>query len=307
MSVVDIAMATYNGEKYLKQQIDSIIYQTFTDWRLFVRDDGSTDNTVSIIKDYARIDSRIELIEDNLGNLRVSRNFEQALNYCTAPYSMFADQDDVWFPSKIEKSLELIKQNENQNKSLLVFTNSILTNEDLSLQIGTLYDKNQSYGLKDFLFANAGYQGASLMFTKTLRDEMLPFLYDVKVHDYHVSLIGFLYGKVLFLKEPQLYYRRHDNSVNPNNKTLVARIRSFVQGDPILYDESMKEYLLKLFNNHKEKFTDYDVDLLNKYFQIIDPKTNKLRRIILINKGKFTLRNSFIFLVLKLFLIKKHT
>lgn len=306
MSVVDIAMATYNGDKYLREQINSIISQTFTDWRLFVRDDGSNDNTVSIIREYAIQDLRIHLVEDNLGNLGVTRNFEQALIHCSAPYSMFADQDDIWFERKIEESLELIKQNENQYDALLVFTNSIITNEDLSVKMGTLYSENLRYELKDFLFANAGYQGASLMFNKSLREKVLPFLFDVNVHDYHVCLIGFLYGKVLFLKEPQLYYRRHDNSVTKYNKTLKARIKSFFKGDPILYDITMKEYLSKLFCYHKLDLRTKDIDLLNIYFQIIDPKTNKLRRLFLAKKGRFTLRKSSLFLFLKIIFIKKH-
>lgn len=304
MSTVDIAMATYNGELYLAQQIDSIIAQTVTDWRLFVRDDGSSDNTVAILREYAARDSRIQLIEDGLGRLGVSRNFEEALCRCTAPYTMFADQDDVWFEDKIGASLRLIGEYD-QQEPLLLFTNSIMTNSDLSVRLGMLYRPDEPHRLCNFLFANAGYQGASLMFNKALRELALPFMSNSNVHDYHICLIGFFYGQILFLKEPQLYYRRHATTTTLNNKTFGARVAGFFKGVPMVYDKRMRDYLIALYDSHKDRIRQEDKRILDAYLKITDRATGKIKRMAIARRHGFTLRGSRHYLLLKLLLLKR--
>ncbi|MCB8828915.1 glycosyltransferase, partial [Escherichia coli] len=84
----------------------SIQKQTMQNWRLLVRDDGSTDNTIDILESFALTDKRILFLKDNKGNLGVVRSFEQLLYYSTANYIMFVDQDDVWLPNKIEHTLQ---------------------------------------------------------------------------------------------------------------------------------------------------------------------------------------------------------
>lgn len=303
MSLVDIAMATYNGEKYLKEQIDSIISQSFTDWRLFVRDDGSTDNTVNIIRQYVKKDSRIHLIEDSLGNLRVSRNFEQALSYCTAPYTMFADQDDIWFKNKIEASLLFINEFENK-EPILIFSNSILASENLKNKYGNNYKLTMVPNLRNFLFSNAGYQGSAIMFNEKLKQKLLLFFPNSPVHDYHVSLVGLLFGKVYHMSTPLMIYRRHDTAISKQNLTFKNRFISFLKNKSLLYDEKMLDYL-KIFTLYYEKeITDENKKLLDDYFQIVDEKTTLLKKIQLVLKNKFILRGSNYYLILKIILLK---
>ena len=100
---IEILMATYNGETYIREQIDSIINQTYKNWILLVRDDNSKDNTVSIIEEYEKKDSRIRLLRDKKGNLGFVRNFEELMANSLEDFIMFSDQDDYWIENRIEK------------------------------------------------------------------------------------------------------------------------------------------------------------------------------------------------------------
>ena len=102
--LVQIVMATYNGEKYIEKQIESIISQTITDWSLLIHDDGSTDETIKIIKHYEKKDSRIHLLDDNILFKNSSANFIHLIRNSddSAKYLSLCDQDDVCFPNKLE-------------------------------------------------------------------------------------------------------------------------------------------------------------------------------------------------------------
>ena len=107
---VDILLATYNGEKYVIEQIESILHQTYKNIRLLISDDCSTDDTRQILEQYQKKDNRIEIFfqEKNLGYIR---NFAFLLNQVKNKYYMLSDQDDVWLPEKVEKSIQFLKQN----------------------------------------------------------------------------------------------------------------------------------------------------------------------------------------------------
>lgn len=304
MSIVDIAMATYNGEKYIREQLDSIISQTFTDWRLFVRDDGSNDNTVDIVREYINKDTRIYLIEDDLGNLRVSRNFEQALSYCKAPYTMFADQDDIWFENKIENSLSFIKKAEKSDVPILVFSNSVLSNETLSEQFGNNYTLTMAPSLRNFLFSNAGYQGSTMIFNEKLKEKLVPFFLNCPVHDYHVSLIALLYGKVYHIPSAMMLYRRHDNATTKQNLTFKERLVYLFKNKSFLYDEKMLNYLKEIVSANEKQIALADINLIKDYFQILDKKTSLFRKIKLVIRNKFVLRESKFYLIFKLLILR---
>jgi rhamnosyltransferase len=107
MEKIDILLATYNGEKYVREQIESILHQTYTNFNLLISDDVSKDSTVSILKEYEQKDSRVKVFvqEKNLGYIR---NFEFLLKQVTSNYYMLSDQDDFWLPEKVEKSYKKI-------------------------------------------------------------------------------------------------------------------------------------------------------------------------------------------------------
>jgi len=133
---IAILLPTYNSGKYLREQIDSIVAQSFSNWRLWVRDDGSNDSTLSILLDYQRrLGRKIIIIKDNKGNLGACKSFEALLESCPSSYIMFCDHDDVWLPFKIEKTFHKMKEIESQypQKPLLVFSDLKVVDKDLNL------------------------------------------------------------------------------------------------------------------------------------------------------------------------------
>ncbi len=111
-SKISILLSTYNSELFLKEQIDSLLFQTVKDWVLYIRDDGSTDDTIILIEDYCRDHDNIILIKDELSNLGTKNSFMKLLSNVDSEYYLFCDHDDVWLPLKIERTLlKMKKQN----------------------------------------------------------------------------------------------------------------------------------------------------------------------------------------------------
>ena len=133
MDRIDILLATYNGEKYLRDQIDSILNQTYADFNLIISDDASTDDTVKILEEYKKKDSRITVYiqEKNIGS---NNNFEFLLTKVQNDYYMLSDQDDIWEKEKIEKSVKKIKE-----------TNADLVFSDLAVVDANLNIINESF------------------------------------------------------------------------------------------------------------------------------------------------------------------
>ena len=131
---IAILMATYNGEQFIREQLDSLFAQTYTDWTLFVRDDGSTDNTISIIECYQKEHHNIVIIDNEGKNLGPFMNFMDLLQKVDSPLYMFIDQDDVWLPHKIENEIAAFRSlNCDETTPGLVFTNLQLVDENLNI------------------------------------------------------------------------------------------------------------------------------------------------------------------------------
>ena len=129
---IDILMATYNGEKYVSEQIKSILQQTYKNWTLIIRDDNSDDNTLKILYKYQKKDKRIKIINDSMGNLGFVKNFEELLKYSDSDFIMFSDQDDIWYNNKVEKMYNRIIT-ENNNIPILVHCNASVCDSNLKL------------------------------------------------------------------------------------------------------------------------------------------------------------------------------
>ena len=308
MNKIDIAMAAYNGAPYIAEQIESIINQDFTDWRLFIRDDNSTDDTVRIILRYVQKDSRIVLVQDDLGGLGVSRNFEAVMKCCLAPYIMLADQDDIWNQDKLRISLKEIQRLEKQYSAempILLFSNSTYTDAKAIQRNGNLYQFNFSSDIKDFLFINAGYQGAGMIFNQSLWKILFPFLPNLVVHDLHISLIAHFYGVVKFLPTPLMLYRRHGSSTSNSNIAFKDRIKAFVKGRPLVYDLRMYDYFFRLFEKNKDQMNEKVKIIVDNYFKISKMR-GRLRRAIECYKNGFRLRGKKLYLFIKMLVIPNH-
>lgn len=218
---VDILLATYNGERYLAEQLDSIIGQTYQNWRLLVNDDGSADGTIDIIRRYGERDSRICLLdlENTVGS--AAGNFMALLGYSGSDYVMFCDQDDVWNSDKVGLELTHMlatEKEEGREKPIVVFTDSKIVDENLEDIGGTfssraVHDPRQT-SLPQLLVDNVA-PGCTMMINRPLANltKRLPMPECVGMHDYWAILLAAALGKVVFVDEVAMQYRQHAGNV----------------------------------------------------------------------------------------------
>jgi rhamnosyltransferase len=208
---VDILIATYNGEAYLDAQITSIINQTHSQWRLILHDDGSCDNTVNLCCKWMQTDSRIVFVEDDMAHQGVAAHFITLLRYSNADYVMFADQDDIWLPDKIEMMLASIVKKDNRIPQA-VFSNAFLWNEKDGI---TAPRNTLSYPrtLESLLFLNAGVQGAASIFNSAMRNILLQPLAYYAMHDHVLALAAITLGQIDYIDYSLFYYRQHAGNV----------------------------------------------------------------------------------------------
>lgn len=209
-------MATYNGQEYLKKQIDSILAQSNRDWQLLIRDDGSCDNTISIIEDYmARFPDRIKLITDKQCHLGASLNFGRLLEYADTEYIMFSDQDDIWLPNKIELTLNVMKATEQlyPDKPVLVHTDLRV----IDPHSNTIADSMWSY---QKLFPEIGNNlnkitaqnvvtGCAMMINKKAKAVSIPIPREAIMHDWWIAIKVAKHGKIAYVSTPSILYRQH--------------------------------------------------------------------------------------------------
>lgn len=218
--MIDILMSTFNGGKYLKPQIDSILDQSFGEFRLIIRDDGSTDDTTSILEEYAGRDGRVHLAVDQCGNMGARRSFMRLLENSRSEYFMFADQDDVWLPEKISKSRDSLLRmaaDLGNDKPLLVFTDLKVADENLEIFAPSLwrYQKLDPRISSDWrrLLAQNVVTGCTIMGNRMAAEAAIPFTLPYMIHDHWIAVNAAKSGRIAFLTEPTVIYRQHASNV----------------------------------------------------------------------------------------------
>lgn len=217
---IAILMATYNGEKYICQQIDSILSQTCTDWELYIHDDGSTDNTIAVVESYVeKYPDKIHLI-DGKSTGGAKYNFFYMFGQVEAPYYMTCDQDDVWLEKKIELTYDkMLAIEDKADVPCLVYTELRVVDSELN----TIADTMSGYQSLDchkrtinqFILQNS-VTGCTMMINRALRDKMLHItdIDNTIMHDWWAALVAAQFGKTAFIDEPTILYRQHgDNSL----------------------------------------------------------------------------------------------
>ena len=215
--MTDILLATFDSERFLAAQLDSLLAQTDYDWRLLVRDAGSTDATVEILARYAAKDPRIVTIPGGSSGARGS--FAALLAASTAPYSMFCDHDDVWMADKVERSIGRLKELE---KSLpagmpaLVFTDAVVTDESLAELSPSFFARSHLDPSRivpnELVFQNVA-PGCSMAFNAALREKALPIPETAVMHDHWMMLVASVFGRIECIREPSFLYRQHGDNV----------------------------------------------------------------------------------------------
>jgi len=209
---VSIAMAVYNGEMYLSEQIKSIQCQLLDDDELIISYNHSNDNTLNIIKNFAQNDRRIKIYINEISG--IVANFENAIKHCHGDIIFYSDQDDVWLEKKIEKV-----RNEFLNKNVsVVIHDAILTDDKLNILDNSTFRIRNT---KTSLFRNLirlGYIGCSMAFLSKYKNIVLPIPTRKRSHDWWTGSICSMYGKMVMLKEPLILHRMHSLNSTPKKR-----------------------------------------------------------------------------------------
>lgn len=219
---VVIVMATYNGQRFIEEQIRSIQAQSFSDWKLFVRDDGSSDDTVQKISQIECEDNRISLIRDDAGNQGAIGNFAFLMKVAHeegAEYVFFADQDDVWRPDKMETMLAAILELERIHGArmpLLVHSDLMVVNEALEpISESFVMFSRLSPAIADLgvLLCQNQVTGCACVSNRALIELAYPVPGDVLMHDWWLALLASSVGKIGYIPMPLVKYRQHTGNV----------------------------------------------------------------------------------------------
>lgn len=216
--MVHIMMATYNGEKYIREQLESIIHQTYSDWKLWINDDGSTDDTLTILKIYAeRYSQKIELLSSEVKKLGAKGNFAYLYeNTPFAEYYAFCDQDDVWEKDKITMLLSALMQGD-QNFSSLIYHDVQVVDKDKSMISPSFYDYSgikikQDRKLQQVLMYNY-IPGSTMMFNHKLKEKVIQIPKGCFMHDWWLLMSALsLDARIIKVDKSLGQYRQHRNN-----------------------------------------------------------------------------------------------
>lgn len=217
--MISVAMTTFNGEKYIEKQIESIIHQSLPVDEIIVCDDGSTDHTVELLKKYD-----VKLIQ-NFQNLGYKLNFKQAMEKCNGDYIFLCDQDDIWEKDKVKDMMHIMESHKNIHVLASSFTyidgqdQMILTTLNKGYSNNNLYNKEVekndlvSVLTDEFIYGNY-FQGCALVMDKQTRDFVVHHFDDRLPHDWIISLYASIDGGMYFYNKSEFKYRIHsDNSI----------------------------------------------------------------------------------------------
>lgn len=213
--LIDILLATYQGGDYLEEQIDSIFSQTHSHFHLWIRDDQSQDASLPFLQKLAQGNPQQVTLLSNEKNVGVIQNFSKLLTASNANYICFADQDDKWFPDKLERTLEQMKILEKQAglaTPLLVHTDLAVASKELSLIHPSFWHYshlNPRMTALHHLVVQNCVTGCTMMLNRPLADLVLPIPLEALMHDWWIALVAACFGVIGTVEKPTLFYRQH--------------------------------------------------------------------------------------------------
>lgn len=292
---VTILMATYNGESYLLEQLESLQQQEYKNWKLVIGDDGSTDRTLEIISQFQEnCHNPIEIIKNEPPTGSAKANFMQLLKKADTPYILFCDQDDIWEPHKIRVTLECMKRLEKQPDIPILVHSDLAVLGDKGILSESFFDYQNlptNMEISSLMIQNC-VTGCTVMINRCLQERMLQVKDYGKIimHDYWAALIAVVYGKVGFVKEHTMYYRQHqNNSVGAKaSKNPLYLMKRLMQGRR-KYKDQMKESMMQIAFFLRTYETEYPIEsrkkmLLEGYASLI--ARNKFYRLCFYTKYK---------------------
>ncbi|MBR1930275.1 MAG: glycosyltransferase [Lachnospiraceae bacterium] len=294
MKKVNIILCTYNGSRYLREQIESLLNQTYDHIDIYIYDDKSTDNTMEIIKEYMEqkhCGKRMYLIElpEKLG---YPQCFIQALLASErADYYAFCDQDDIWMPDKIEKGVKALDELEGaaQTAPKLYFSSVAYCDEDMNFLRYSRFSEHLKkasglVGLQELMFGGDAL-GMTYLFNHVVREELLA-TYErgyTKMKDGFIKLYAASVGAVYYEKQPTAKYRRHGgattNNLNPKGK--LERYKSMIQGMFFKRNafELFREMVSYIQQYHMSEIKDLDNRKLISLFASTDSLKRRITKV----------------------------
>jgi glycosyltransferase involved in cell wall biosynthesis len=217
---IAILLGVYNGSSYLEDQVMSIISQSNNDWTLFIRDDKSTDNSLSIIQGLCTKYERLICLDDDKGNLGSMNNFFELLDVVDSEYYMFCDQDDIWLPDKIEVSLSMLKDIEysDPRSPILIHTDLIVVDENLEVIAQSFWDYSKisisRISTFKYLAVYNLVTGCTMLFNKLAKDVSFPISLNASMHDIWIALkVSNAKGIIAAVDQATILYRQHKSNV----------------------------------------------------------------------------------------------
>lgn len=276
-------MSTYNGEKFVAEQIESIQKQTYTDWNLIIRDDGSKDGTCEIIENFINNDSRIKLIRAE--NVGVIKSFhELVINNNDADFYFFADQDDYWLPEKLTIMLEEAKKHDN-TIPVMYYTDLKVTDKDLNVTSESMIRSQSDHAntsLVQELTENT-VTGAASMINYELA-KLWQTTNDIIMHDWYLAIVAAALGELVYIDQPTHLYRQHDSNVL-GARTLAKRIRKWIH--PNLWFEkywwlitASQKQAQKLLTENLSALSETDKALVTDYVNILNQSKAERRQVL---------------------------
>ena len=300
---VNILFSTYNGEKYIREQLDSLGRQTYKNNKIIVRDDGSIDNTLSILNAYD-----IEMMPkgENLGSKEsFSALLEYSLKNSDSNYFMFCDQDDTWKEDKIEKTLKRMKELESKfgDIPLLVHTDLEVVDEDLQTIDKSFWHFEQidpNMNAFNRLLMQNTITGCTVMINRKLAELAKPIPYDAIMHDWWLGLVASQFGKIGFVDETTIKYRQHaGNSIGAKGFNYFSVFLKFYKNELYLKHLHVNIKQAKAFvERYRTDLDEGTVEVLEDFVYIESKSFWQKRKILLKHKllKQGTIRNIGLFL-----------
>ena len=265
---IAILLATYQGEKFIRQQLESLLSQTNKNWKAFIHDDGSKDNTVEIVSEFCQKYPDYFSLIKGPGCGGAKENFFFLTKMVESEIYMFCDQDDVWKSNKVQITLDEMEKRAVKEKPCLVFTDLVVVDSHLKV-----IDKSMShyqclscekYGLNRAIIQNV-VTGCTMMINRCLRDMMIKKCDYKKIlmHDWWAALIANAFGEIYYINVPTILYRQHtDNSVGAkktfsieNMKGIInnqCKVKNALKGTRVQASEFYRVFGVKICNDYAE-------------------------------------------------------
>lgn len=282
--MIEILMATYNGERYLREQLDSILNQTHVDWVLTIQDDCSTDGTVDILKEYQqKYPDKVRYSINTEPSGCAKNNFFSLINKCKSQYAMFADQDDVWDSNKIEISVAKMREMEvahGKDVPLLVHTDLRVVNENLQLLNKSMFKMQHMDPDRcslNYLVVQNIITGCTVLVNRPLLDKVKVIPQQAKMHDMWLGLIAAAFGNIGFVSQATIRYRQHDDNSNGARSSYSTEFISYNMKNGTASLIQSYRQALEFVAMYGKELPDEERNMLMAYAQF--DKISKIKRI----------------------------